>query len=80
MAEIKILEKKWMERFAYNLERAMSDAGMNQAELARKSGLPTGTISRYLAGDRSPKAYHVGRIAEALGTRTDDLCGNFPHF
>lgn len=75
MAQIKVLEKKWMENFAHNLERAMTNAGVSQAELARMTGIGQGTIARYLAGERSPKAYHVSRIADALGTCTDDLVG-----
>lgn len=80
MAEIKIMEKKWIERFAYNLRVTMEETGVSQAELARETGLSTGAIARYVSGERSPKAYHVGKIAEVLRVRTDDLLGGYHYY
>ena len=80
MAAVRVLEKKWVEQFAKNLARTMDEAGISQAELSRLSGLSTGTISRYLTGERSPKAYHVHKIASALKTTSDDLLSLYQQF
>ena len=73
MAEVSFFELRWMNLFAKNLDYAIAKSGLSRAEVARRTGLSTGTITRYLKAERSPKAYHVRRIAEVLGVRTDEL-------
>lgn len=80
MGKLSIAEKAWAERFSKNLKRAIEDSDMSQAEIARKTGLGQGTISRYLTGDRSPKAYHITELSKVLGVSTDDLIDDNPYF
>lgn len=73
MIRISPVEKRWMKSFAYRLSEIMETQEVSQAELARRTGLSQGTISRYLAGEVSPKAYHLLYIAESLGVFIDEL-------
>lgn len=71
--KISPVEKRWMKSFGVRLSEAMKNRGIGQAELARVSGVSQGTISKYLAGAVSPKAYHLKNIAESLGVYVEDL-------
>ena len=51
----------------------MHRQGINQSELARRSGLRPAQISRYLSGDVEPKGRQLERLAEALGLRLSTL-------
>ena len=73
MIKISPMEKRWMKNFASNLSEVMYIRGVSQNELARMTGLSQGTISRYLAGELSPKVYHVINIAKALGVFVEEL-------
>lgn len=42
-------------------------AGMNKVELAKKSGIPNSTLSRYLKGERDIPLPVFAGIADALG-------------
>lgn len=73
MAVIHILEKRWIEKFAINLAKAIEKAGIGQAELATRSGLSQATVSKYLSGERSPKLYHAVKLANTLGILLEEL-------
>ncbi len=47
---------------------------MRQQELADILGVAQGTVSRYLAGSRTPRAVDLERIAEVFGVSIGDLC------
>ena len=49
--------------------------GMTQRDLAYKIGVTEVSISRYISGERMPKANIVVYIADALNTTTDYLLG-----
>ena len=49
--------------------------GMTQRDLAYKIGASEVSISRYISGQRMPKANIVVYIADALNTTTDYLLG-----
>lgn len=49
--------------------------GMTQRDLAHKIGVTEVSISRYISGERMPKANIVVYIADALNTTTDYLLG-----
>ncbi len=57
---------------------------MTQRELANKIHTTEATLSRYISGDREPKASILASIATALNTTSDFLLGieksefNFP--
>lgn len=64
-----------MTEFGARLERIMRIKGYTQKELAMESGLTEAAISRYIAGQREPKAIAVVNIARALNVTSDDLLG-----
>jgi len=63
-----------MGEISYCLLKIMKEQGMNQAELSRRSGVSSSSLSRYLAGDDMP-ASKLKKIADALCTSTDKLLG-----
>lgn len=64
-----------MEEFAARLEQIMKMRGYSRKMLAKEAGLTEAAISRYLAGQREPKAIAVVNIARALNVTADDLLG-----
>lgn len=48
------------------IREAMHAAGMSQADLAKASGLPKSSISRYLTGRIEPKQKAIAQLAKAL--------------
>lgn len=64
-----------MEDFTTRLNRAMFLKGMNQSELAEKTGFNKGDISHYAKGHNIPTAKKIAKIAEALGVTSDWLIG-----
>ena len=48
------------------LNEALTLRNMTRNELAEKSGINKGTISRYLRGETIPRSLAIGRIARAL--------------
>lgn len=49
--------------------------GMTQRELANQIGVTEVSISRYISGQRVPKANIVVYMADALNTTTDYILG-----
>lgn len=66
MAEYKI--------FAERLRKILSYK-MTQSELAEKTGLTEVTISRYINGQRVPKATEIAKISQVLNVSCDYLLG-----
>lgn len=64
-----------MKTFADRLTYAMTNAGMNQAELSEVSGCSRASVSQYLAGKNTPGPQKVQRLAEATNTTFDFLMG-----
>lgn len=48
---------------------------MSQRELAKRAGVTEVSMSRYISGDRVPKALYLSNIANVLGTTTEYLLG-----
>lgn len=61
-----------MGEFEYRLVTLMDEQGMSQAELARRTGISTSSMNRYLAGADIP-ASKLKAIAAALGVPVDEL-------
>ena len=57
------------------LSDARCHAGLDQAELARRIGIPASSISHFEAGRRRPSLNSLCKIAEALDVSTDYLLG-----
>lgn len=53
--------------FAENLRKAMDDARMSAAELARATGIGNSAISQYLSGKNVPRNNKIAKLAAALG-------------
>ena len=70
--------------FGDRLQGLLQDQGVTQKDLAIRIGTTEATISRYISGDREPKADMLANIATALHTTSDYLLGiehdeyNFP--
>ena len=49
--------------------------GMTRKELAKQTGVTEAAISRYINGEREPKAVTISAIALALEVSIDDIMG-----
>lgn len=54
------------DKFIDRLKKAMRSRDVNARELARRSGLSEGAISRYLSGKMEPRVPAIGKMADAL--------------
>lgn len=61
--------------FGQNLASLLEKRGVSQSELAKRTGLTTAAISRYITGKREPRGFVVAQIAEAIGVTADELLG-----
>ena len=67
-------EMEWMDIFAGNLRSLMDEERMSQNELARKTGISKGTISRYLNAQCMPSVNALVNIANVFkGCEITDL-------
>ena len=67
-------EMEWMGIFAGNLRSLMDEERMSQNELARKTGISKGTISRYLSAQCMPSVNALVNIAHVFkGCEITDL-------
>jgi len=67
-----------MSTFAYNVQRILSDRGMNRAELARLLKMERTHLSRALSGVNSPRLKFVELVAEKLHVDIRDLFEPIP--
>jgi transcriptional regulator with XRE-family HTH domain len=63
---------------ASKLKALMPERGLDQAELARRSGIKANSISRYLAGLNMPRPAHLAKLAAALEVEVRDLLAEEP--
>lgn len=61
--------------FSARLKALLKERGLSQKELAVMTGLTPPAISRYITGERMPRAIVIAKIAKALGVHPDDLTG-----
>ena len=64
-----------MEEIKDRLKKALEVRQMMPVELARKSGINKGSISKYLNGSNLPKQNNIGALAKALDVSTTWLMG-----
>lgn len=50
---------------------------MSQKELAEAACLTPASVSRYVNGEREPRALTVVALAEILGVKTSDIIGTY---
>jgi transcriptional regulator with XRE-family HTH domain len=58
---------------ASKLKALMPERGLDQAELARRSGIKANSISRYLGGLNMPRPAQLAKLAAALDVEVRDL-------
>ena len=54
----------------------LEQQGLTQHELAQKAGVTDVSMSRYISGDRTPKAPILSNIAKVLHTTSEYLLGH----
>ena len=64
-----------MEDIRERIKKALEARDMMPVDLARKSGINKGSISKYLKGDVIPKQSAIGAMAEALHVLPSWLMG-----
>lgn len=57
------------------LAALLKERGMSQKELAKAAGLTPTAVSRYVNGEREPRALTVAALAEVLGVKPSDIMG-----
>ena len=57
------------------VRKLMSQYNLTQRELAGMAGVTEAAMSRYLAGERQPRADKIANMATALHTTSDALLG-----
>lgn len=66
-------EMDYLESFAYNLNYIMRDESVSQSELARRSKISKGTISKYLNAKQMPTMKAISNICYALDCEFEDI-------
>jgi len=60
--------------FGRNLKRVLDTLGMNQVELANKTGLTTAAVSQIINHKRDPSLSTVIKILQAVPVKFEALC------
>lgn len=66
-------ENECRNEFGIRMRKRMQIKGINQFELADRSGISQGTISNYANGTRTPNIYNAIKIADVLGCSIEEL-------
>lgn len=61
--------------FSEKLRQLREAAGLSQAGLAEKAGVPIRSVQNWEQGHRGPSAHAVLLLAQALGISSDELLG-----
>ena len=70
---IKVNKYEWSMEFCRRLKELLEDREMTQRELATRIGVTEVTVSRYVSGERIPKAPTVLEIARAVNCPVEVL-------
>ena len=57
------------------LTALLRERGMSQKELAEATNLTPAAVSRYVNGERVPRAITIAALAKALGVKPADITG-----
>lgn len=57
------------------LQRLRQDKGLSQSQLAKRAGVPVGTLKNWEQDRREPLLDTAAKIAVALGISLDELAG-----
>lgn len=64
---------KELEKLGRNIHIVLYDKKMSKSELAEKVGISQQMVSEIVAGNKSPKASTLIKIANVLGVTVDEL-------
>ena len=68
-----LTKAQWCRKFSEKVQKIMGYRGFSQRELARVAKIPENTLSRYLSGQRIPRADQIVNIAKALDCTVSEL-------
>lgn len=68
-----IEEQKWRERFGLNLWQIIDSKDLSVSAAAKLSHIPETTLFSWVNGHRTPTAYKLISLADALCVTLDDL-------
>lgn len=57
------------------LSALLRERGMSQKELAEAASLTPASVSRYVNGEREPRAPTIAALAKVLGVKSSDIIG-----
>ena len=60
-------------KFEERLRMIMNEQGLSQKELANKANITEASMSKYLSGERTPRADVIVNLSRALEISTDEL-------
>ncbi|AWZ01281.1 helix-turn-helix protein [Rhodobiaceae bacterium] len=76
MASFSLVRQKWhMRNLAKNLKKRAKELGLSDAEIARRTGLPTRRYGHYATGYREPNLDTLMAICEVLDVSPNQLLG-----
>lgn len=67
------MEERYDEEYGKSDNGTANSTEIDPKELSLKTGITESSISHYVNGDRVPRGANLTKIADALGTTTDDL-------
>jgi transcriptional regulator with XRE-family HTH domain len=68
-------EKRWQRKLGKRIKNLLLIKGWTQSELAKRSAVAEGTLSKIISGEIATSAEHIYRLAEALDTTSSQLMG-----
>ncbi len=63
------------ETMGQRMQRLRLGAGLSQSQLAKKAGIPLGTLKNWEQDLREPSLSKAAALAKAIGCSLDDLAG-----
>ncbi|MBW1982879.1 MAG: helix-turn-helix transcriptional regulator [Deltaproteobacteria bacterium] len=72
---VRSTDVRWRRELGGRIKNLVVIKGWTQSELARKSGITEGNLSKIINGEIATSAEVIYRIAEALGTTSSQLMG-----
>jgi len=69
---------EWEAAMGVRLRKLRQERGLSQAQLARLSGIPKGTLLQWEYGLRTPLLDAAVKLADALEITLDELAGREP--
>ena len=68
-------DQDWRRDLGRRIKNLLVIKGWTQSELAKRSGIAEGTLSKIVNGEIGTSAEHIFRLAEALDTTSSQLMG-----